>query len=101
MQKIKKVHHLRVLGEEMQAALPVFSERYNRRGIIVLGKTKAGLIFKSKGKRVVLPLIREKVVDKPKMAEDYGFLAMDMYLDDNEIPEYPELDVIPKRARNK
>lgn len=101
MQKTKNIHRLKILNEDMNVAIPVFSERYRRRGAIVLGKTKAALIFKSKGKRIVLPLIREKVVDKPDMAEDYGFLRMNMYLDDNEAPEYPELDVFPQRTLNR
>lgn len=93
MERTKIIHQLRIFNEEMEIAIPVFSERYRRRGAIVLGKTKAALIFKSKGKRVVLPLIRDKVLDKPEMAEDYGFLRMNMYLDDNEPSEYPELDI--------
>lgn len=100
MSRTKKVH-VRLLGEEMQVAIPVFSERYKRRGTILHGKTKAALVFKTKGQRVVLPLIKKKVTDNPKMAEDYGFLMMNIYLDENEVVDYPELDVIPKRLHTQ
>jgi len=94
---VKKEYHLEVFGEEMRVVTLVHSESYKRRGFIALGKTKAVLVFRAKEGRVILPLIRDKVIGNIGMTEDYGFLAMDAYLDDNEIQEYPELDVFPTR----